>query len=162
MAKELNFPWSAVNNRVAKIGVGAYLTASANTAVTTSYTRLLGTFNNEFLEGFIIDTGNGDKLTYQPDDGLTRTFLLIYSGEVSAPTNNDEITVGIEKGDGTPAIVSGTVRTVDCRVANSPYVIASVYPITLEDGDTIEIQIKGDRSFTATVSQFSAVITKMV
>ena len=157
---ELNVPWLAIQNRIALVGVGAELTASATTPVTIAYTRLLGTFENEFIEGFFIDTENDNKLTYHPDDGVTRTFKLQWSGQVEAPTNNDKITIGIEYGNGTTEIVAE--RTILCRVADSPYNISALYVITLNDMDTIEIQIKGDSSFTATVDAFSTVLSKMV
>lgn len=158
--KVLNFPWEAVNNRVAMVGVGAELTAPATTPVTTSYTRLLGTFENEFIEGFFIDTENDNKLTYHPDDGTTRTFQLYWSAQVEAPTNNDEITIGIEYGDGVTEVVAE--RTAFCRVADSPYGMSTVYIIELNDMDTIEIKIKGDSSFTATVDAFNTTLLKMV
>lgn len=158
MADVLNFPWAAVNNRVAKVGVGARLSAAADTPVTTAYTRLLGTFTNVALEGFEID-GTSGKLTYRPDDGVSRTFLLIWSAQVEAPSVNDEITIGIEYGDGSPTVVAE--RTIICRTADSPYSAMALYPITLDDEDTIEIQIKGDSSFTATVDAFGTALIKM-
>ena len=160
MADALNFPWLAVNNRVAKSGVGAYLTAPADTAVTTSYTRLLGTFSNVEISDFEID-GTSGKLTYRPADGVSRTFLLLYSAQVEAPSVNDVITIGVEAGNGAPAIIAGSERSVVCRTAGSPYAIANVIPVTLDDEDTIEIQIKGDSSFTATVDEFSTALIKM-
>ena len=154
----LNEPWQAIDDRNAMVGVGARLSAAADTAVTTSYTRLLGTFTNEALSGFEID-GTTGKLTYRPDDGLTRTFLLIWSAQVEAPTVNDEITIGVEYGNGTPVIVAE--RTIICRTADSPYSATALFPITLDDEDTIEIQIKGDSSFTATVDAFGTALIKM-
>ena len=160
MAKELNKSWTAVDNRTAKVGAGARLTASADTAVTTSYTRLLGTFENEFIEGFFIDTENDNKLTYHPSDGITRTFLLLWSAQVSAPGVGDIVTIGIEYGNGTTEVVAE--RSITCRTAGSPYGATAVYVIELADGDTVEIQIKGDSSFTATTTAFGTALTKMV
>ena len=161
MAYALNFPWAAVNNRVAKAGVTAYLTASANTAVTTSYTKLLGTFSNEFIEFFEID-GTSGKLTYRPDDGVSRDFKVDYSCEVSAPSVNDVITFGVEAGNGSPVIVPGSEVSITCRTAGSPYPGGAIAHVRLDPEDTIEIQIKGDSSFTATVNQFSTSLIKMV
>lgn len=158
MSYGLNKEWAAVENRTEKVGVGAYLTASAVTAVTTDYTRLLGTFSNIVLEGFIIN--GDDKLEYAPADGISRTFLLKYSGEVQGEVVNDLITIGIETGNGTLGILAGSETTVTCRTASSPYVMAKNIPITLDDGDTVEIQIKGDASFDATVNEFSTSLIK--
>jgi len=158
--KELNFTWGAVNNRVAKIGVGAYLSASDTTDVTTSYIKLEGTFVNVEFEGFEID-GATSKLKYNPADGIDRTFKLAYSGEGHCPTKNDEFTVGIEvTNDGTPAIVTGTESVVKCRTAGSPYGFSRVFPLSLEVGDLIQIQVKGDASFTLTMDEFTTTLTK--
>ena len=149
-----------VDKRIAKVGVGAYLTASATTAVTTSYTTLLGTFDNVEISGFEIDVPTS-KLKYLPSDGVTRTFNLIYSGVVKCPSNNDVVTVGIEHTNGSAAIVAGTETAITCRIGGSSYPFAKVFPMTLESGDLIEIQVKGDASFTLTMDEFSTTLTKM-
>lgn len=156
----LNFPEQALNNRVAKVGVGAYLTAQANTTVTTAYTRLLGTFSNVELEGFEIDDTTS-KLMYNPEDGLARTFKLNYSGELSCTGINDVAIVGIElTRDGSSSIVTGTECSTTCRTADSPFPFSKVFPIELEVGDLIEIQVKGDDSFTVTMYEFATTLTK--
>lgn len=161
MSAVLNFPWEAVNNRVAKVGVGAYLTASADTACTTAYTRMLGTFENEEISGFEIDATTS-KLKYNPEDGVARTFMLIYAGEGSCPTNNDHYTVGVElTRDDSSAIVTGTENQVTCRSAGSPYPCMKVFLLPLQVDDLIEIQLKADGTKTVTMDEFSAVLVKV-
>lgn len=160
MAYTLNKPWEAVENRTEKCGVSAYLTASANTAVTTSYTKLLGTFSNKVIEDFEID-GTSGKLTYRPADGITRIFKLDYACTVSAPNVGDIITIGVEAGDGAPVIIPGSETSITCRTAGDPYFGGAITSIELVPEDTIEIQIKGDASFTATVEEFSTSLVKM-
>ena len=156
----LNFPWSEVNNRVAKVGVGSSLSAATNTPVTTTYTRLLGTFTNTELEGFELDEAT-DKLKYNPADGLDRTFDLIYTGQLNCPNLNDVATIGIElTRDASSSIVDGTETAVTCRTAGSDYSFARYFPLAIKVGDLIEIQIKGDASFTVTVDEFSTSLTK--
>ena len=156
----ITLPSQAINDRVAKVGVGAYLTSPATTAVTTAYTRLLGTFTNVELEGFELD-GTSGKLMYNPDDGLNRTFLLLYSGNVQGASSNDIVIVGIEiTRDSVSAITSGTEVATICRVASSPYPFAKVFPLSLEVGDLIELQVKGDSSFTLTMDEFATTLTK--
>lgn len=158
--KSLNFPWSQINDFGGKAGVGAYLTAPATTDVTTAYTTLLGTFNNVVSEMFIINLDG--KLEYSPSDGISRTFQLLYSATVQAPNVGDIITIGVEIGNGSPVIVAGTEVAIFCKTANVPYNGAMVLPIAalMEPGDTIEIQIKGDSSFTATVNAFNTSLMK--
>ena len=156
----LNFSEQAVNNRVAKVGLGAFLASSTNTPVTTAYTRLLGTFTNVESEGFELDVPSG-KLKYNPDDGLDRTFTLVMSGQVNCPNVNDVATIGLEvTRDEVAAIVVGTEVATTCRTAGSPYSFSRVYPLSLEVGDLFEIQIKGDASFTVSVDEFSTTLTK--
>ena len=156
----LNFTWAAVNDRVAKVGIGAYLTASTPTPSTTAYTRLLGAFTNVETEGFEYNVAEG-KMMYNPADGLSRTFNLLMSGQLNCPNVNDVATIGLElTRDGVAGIVTGTEISVTCRTASSPYSFSRVYPIALEVGDLFEIQIKGDASFTITVDEFSTTLTK--
>lgn len=157
---QLSKPWEAIDNRTAKVGVGAYLTSATTTPVTTTYTKLLGIFNNVELEGFEFDATSG-KLKYNPDDGTDRTFLLTYSGNVECPSPNDEVTVGIEvTTDSVASIVLGTETSITCRSSNSPYAFDKTFPLSLTVGDLIEIQVKGDSSFTLQVDEFSTTLTK--
>jgi len=158
--KILTLTWEAIQNRSQKVGVGAFLTASDTTAVTTAYTRLEGTFSNVELEWFELDVPSG-KLKYNPTDGLARTMLLNYSGYLSCPNFNDIATIGIEvTRDEVAAIVTGTETAIICLQSNSPYSFGRVYPLPLESGDLIEIQIKGDASFTVTMNEFSTTLIK--
>ena len=94
----LNFPEEAINNRVAKVGVGAYLGTPTDTSVTTTYTRLLGTFTNKEADGFELD--DDDKLVYNPTDGIARTFLFNASYAVKSSVVNASVKIGLEYGDG--------------------------------------------------------------
>lgn len=160
MSYELNVPWQAVENRVAKVGVGAILSAEDTTDVTTTYARLEGTFTNIELEGFELDVSTS-KLKYNPSDGVARTFKLSYSGEMTCPSVNDIGSIAIELTRAAVSeIINGSESNVTCRTANSPYSFSRVLPVTLEVGDLIEIQVKGDASFTLTMKAFTTTLTK--
>jgi len=152
--------WQGIANKIAKVGIGAYLGTPTTTDVDGTYTRLLGTFTNVQSEGFELDVPSG-KVKYNPVDGVNRTFNLNYSGDVSCPTNNDEVTIGIEvTRSAVAAIVTGTETTVKCRTNSTPYTFSKIFPLDLEVGDLIEIQIKGDATFTATMIEFATTLTK--
>ena len=156
----LNFSEQAVNNRVAKVGVGAYLSTATDTPVTTAYTRLLGPFVNVELEGFEID-GTSGKLMYNPDDSFVRTFVLQYAGNLNCPSLNDIATIGIQLTRATvESMIPGSETPVTCRTAGSDYHFARTTPVTFEVGDLIEIQVKGDSSFTCNVANFVTTLTK--
>ncbi len=152
--------WQGIANKIAKVGIGAFLATPTTTDVNGTYTRLLGTFTNVQIEGFEFDVPSG-KLKYNPIDGVNRTLKLIYSGDVSCPSNNDEVTIGIElTRDSVESIVTGTETTVKCRTNSTPYTFSKVFPLDVEVGDLIEIQIKGDATFTATMIEFATTMTK--
>jgi len=158
--KILNFTWEAVNNRVAKVGAGAYLTTPTPTPVTTTPTRLLGTFTNVEAEGFEIDGATG-KLKYNPTDGLARTFVLIYSGNVEGAGSNDIVGVTIEVvRDSVASIIPGSSTETICRLSASPYPFSRGVPYTYEVGDLIEIQVYGDSSFTLIMAEFTTNLFK--
>ncbi len=152
--------WADIAKKIATVGIGAFLTSSDTTAVTTSYVRLEGTFDNVEDEMFEINLST-ERIKYNPVDGLTRTFTLTYTGDLSCPSNNDVATIGIEvTHDEVSTIVNGTEAHVTCRVGGSAYPFAKAYPLTLEANDEFEIQIKGDSSFTVTMNEFATTMTK--
>ena len=159
----LNFTESAINNRVAKVGVGAYLSTPQTTtiAVVDTYQRLEGIFTNNVLEGFFIDTENDNKLTYHPDDGAARTFAIIVPVSIKSDTVNTTCVVSLESGNGTTATIDGSEVTIRTDTADVYRNGTIVIPVAVEDGDTIEIQIKADKTADITPEKCNPLMIKM-
>jgi len=158
MSYQLNKTWEKIETNTEDICASAYLTPPYDTpSVGTSYTRVLGTFVNKCFSGFELD--GSDRLLYNPDDGVTRTLKLDWSGVVSVNTTGNTIYVAIEK-NGTP--IGGSTGQAFAKVSGEDYVLGAVTSVELAPNDYIEIVIKlATGTYTVTVSELSTTLSKI-
>ena len=158
MSYLLNKTWKQIEDNTEDICASAYLTPPFDTpSVGTSYTRVLGAFVNKCFEGFELD--GSDRLLYNPDDGVTRTLKLDWSGVVAVNTTGNTVYVAIEK-NGTE--IGGSVGTAFAKVSGEPYILGAVTSVELAPDDYIEIVVKlATGTYTVTVSELSTTLSKM-
>lgn len=141
-----------------RYGVFAYLTASADTTVTTggTFVPILGTFANDPMVGF--HYGETD-IVY---DGVPGYFEIDFHASVSSEDAGRTVSIGDAINGETLTTSSPSIMSVFCKYANEVLPLSGTNVVYLEAGDTIQLQLTsssdGDvitvNHFTTTIRRF--------
>jgi hypothetical protein len=142
-----------------KLGVYAFLSAATNTTVATanSFTPILGTFTNNPLEGFVLDSG---KLVYKGKSGMT--FEIDWHASFSAVNANQTVHFGININSETLTTTGNGVVGTFAKNAGQAYAVSGTRVVTLNHNDTVQLQLTSDtnadvvnvKHFTTTMAKF--------
>lgn len=146
-------PTNAVPGIGGKFGVFAYLTAQADTTITTAETwyPIEGTFSNSPFENFVAATVNPPGIKY--NHNITQYFIVagqltFSSSALTSPT----VTVTLKKNG---SIVPACEMSLYTKNANQKYSLAGSYVLELEEGDEIQMVMTSDTDGNVvTVYQF--------
>jgi len=142
-----------------QIGVFAYLSAPANTTITTLnvYQYIVGTFLNPVLELFSVLSAPTPQIVYT---GLTPYYFEIdWQASVTANTNNTTVTVAVFKNG---SIITGSNMVQFCKTALDPFCFAGTCVVSLKADDSIQLVVTSDgtgdvltfNGFTTTIRRF--------
>lgn len=118
-------------------GAYAYVSTPAETTCTNAdeYYLLVGTFNNEILDGFII---NADVLTYK---GNGRRFEIKLNASLSSDAINNTVTLALFKNG---VLQSNSEMTAKIESTTGIITIPVVDVISMVEDDYIDIRVKSD------------------
>lgn len=122
-----------------KCGVFAYLTASADTTVTSkdTYYPILGTFSNTVLQDFTTVADPAIKYT----GTLTQYFMITWNATVSSTHNGCTVKIAIKKGG---ILVDSSVMGTLCKTAGELYNLSGITVVELATNDTIQLVLTAD------------------
>ena len=134
----------------------AYLSASADTTITTAATwyAIQGTFVNQFAN-FEIDT---DKIKYTGTHD--HMFEIDWHAKVASDTTRATINITVSI-NGTP--VDSSKMGAFAPTAGEPVAVSGTEVVTLSQNDTVQLVIQSDKAGSdITIGQFVTSITKFV
>lgn len=122
-------------------GLFAYLTAEADTTITTAgtYYPILGTFNNDPIYNFSSATVNTPGIKY--DDSETMFFEIDWHATISASVLDTNVNVAISK-NGTE--LAQSTMSAKCLQVNSPYNLSGTCVVELSEDDEIQLIVTAD------------------
>lgn len=142
-----------------KCGVYAYLSAPADTTVTTSgtYDTINGSFTNSPMENFSLVLSPIIGIRY--DGTLTQHFEIDWYSTLTSSTNNCIVSCAIWKnGD----LISGSIMSQTIKLAGSLYTISGTCVVELAQNDVISLVVTSDHDeevvtfnkYTTTIREF--------
>ncbi len=141
-----------------QVGVGAYLTAAANTTCTDADTfyAISGTFENDPLKGFTL---GASAIVYS---GRTRYFEIDWHATIEGDSNSIVAHIGAAIAGETLTIASAFVMGVFLKTSSEPLSLSGTRVVELSAGDTIQLQCAADGAgdvltfdhFTTTIRPF--------
>lgn len=141
-------------------GAFAYLTAQANTTVTTGGTfyKIGGTFSNPVINGFSL--GVSDTIDYDGSGGI---FEIDWHATVSCDDASRTVHVGIAIDGETLTTSSPSVMAILCKTAGEKYSLGGTDVVTLATGDTVQLQLTSDTNLdVVTVYHFTTTIRRFI
>lgn len=140
-----------------KSGIFAYLSASANTTITTAgtYYYINGSFTNSPIENFSLVADPAIRY----DGTKTQHFETDWHATISADIANTTVTIGIKK-NGT--LVTSSLMSTFCKNVGELYNLSGTTVVELATNDKIQLVVTSDGSgdiitfnnFTTTINEF--------
>jgi hypothetical protein len=142
-----------------KTGVFAFLSAPANTTVTTggTYYPIAGTFTNDPLENFGAGTVYTPSIKYEGN--LNTSFEIDYNATFRTTSSNETVSFGIKKNG---VLLAGSVMGNVAKTAATDYAVSGTVVTTLTKDDEIQLVITAEtdgevvsvQNFTTTIRPF--------
>lgn len=149
-----NAAWIRVGSNV---GVFAYLSASADTTITTAgtYYPILGTFTNNPLEGFAAATAFPPGIKYV--EAETEYFKILWAASISADSASTTVSFGVKKNN---VLETGSLMSTLCKTAGELYAISGIYVVELATNDEVQLVVTTDgNGDVITVDNYTTAIT---
>ena len=142
-----------------KVGVFAYLSAEANTTITTAgtYEAIAGTFTNTVIESFSAATVVTPGIKY--DGSLTQHLETDWHATIAADSNSVTVTMAVFKNG---AMNPGSAMEILCKTAGESYSLSGTCVCEMETDDEMQLVVTSDndgdvitvKEYTTTINEF--------
>ena len=124
-----------------KSGVYAYLSAQADTTITTAsiYYPVAGTFTNAPVENFSSGTVYPPSIKY--DGTLTQYFEIDWHATIKADAAATTVGFGVKKNS---SFVTGSDMSTLCKTAGEEYSLSGTCIVELAQNDEIQLVVTSD------------------